>query len=90
VSQTVSDVGIRSENNFAVAALVLAIPGLVATLSLVFIPAALVLVPLAIVCGIVGRRRVSEGAPHGALATAGLIVAAVTVALGVRIVLFVW
>ncbi len=44
-------------------------------------PTGVLTAPLAVAFGISGRNRTGEGAPHGALATAGLALGAVGIAL---------
>ena len=63
---TGSAVAQRQENWPAITSLVLGIAS-VAT------PASILAAPFAIAFGIAGRRRAGAGAPHGGLATAGLV-----------------
>jgi hypothetical protein len=81
-------------NGFAVAALVLGIVGGMGALTSFVLPVLYyVVLPFGIVpviCGIVGRRRSTRtGAPNRGMATAGIVLGVISIALGIPGVVFV-
>ena len=71
----------EADNSDAIVALVCGILSFVS-------PLGIITAPLAVYFGIAGRRRARDGAPYGALATAGLVLGAVGVVLVVLFFLF--
>jgi hypothetical protein len=77
----------QPRNGLSTAALVLGVLGLLSVITLVTFPIGIVLALLAVVLGVIGRRRAKRGeATNGGLALAGLILGVLSLVIGAAII----
>jgi hypothetical protein len=77
----------QPRNGLGTAALVLGVLGLLSVITLITFPIGIVLALLAVVLGVIGRRRVKRGeATNGGAALTGLILGALSLLIGAAIV----